>query len=80
MERELTRTQLEVVVHVANGMRYDEIAVVTHRSESSVRKIIKAARGAAGAKTTPHLVSMVIASGVLEWTPGTSERRINGSS
>lgn len=79
MQRELTQIQLELVVLVANGMRYDEIASVTHRSESSVRKILKSARSAAGAKTTPHLVSMVIASGILEWTPGANEHRINGS-
>ena len=68
MERQpLTQTQLELVVHLANGMRVDEIAETTHRSPSSVQKTLATAQKRAGAFTLPHLVSIVIASGVLEW-------------
>lgn len=77
MDKELTQTQLEIVVLVANGSRYDEIADQTHRSVSSVKKILGAARLRAGAITIPHLVSLVIASGVLEWSPDQRERQIN---
>ncbi len=75
---ELTHTQLELVMHVANGLRYDEIATLTHRSESSVKKTLTTARKNSGAHTMAHLVSMVIATGVLEWVPDDSERRLNG--
>ncbi len=78
MAKELTRTQLEIIVHVANGLRYEEIAALTHRSESSVRKILLTARVNAEANSTAHLVSIVIATGVLEWRG--NERRLNGTS
>lgn len=80
MQKELTITQLEIIVCVANGMRHDEIALTTHRSESTVRKILANARRAIGAKTNAHLVSMVIASGVLVWQPDEREHIINGQS
>ena len=69
MENPLTQTQLELVVLLANGYRQQEIAQLTHRSVSSVAKTLTTAQKRAGAKTLPHLVSIVIASGVLEWTP-----------
>jgi DNA-binding CsgD family transcriptional regulator len=74
MDHPLTRTQLEIVVLVANGYRNAEIAEMTHRSESSIKKTLNTARQRAGANTLPHLVSIVIASGVLAWTD--DERRI----
>lgn len=76
----LTQTQLEVVVHLANGMKMEEIAQETHRSRSSVAKVLNSARDRAGARTLPHLVSIVIASGVLEWKPDDNERALNGHS
>jgi DNA-binding CsgD family transcriptional regulator len=69
MDQPLTQTQLELVVHLANGLRVAEIAAATHRSESSVSKTLSTAQRRAGARTLPHLVSIVIAAGVLEWTP-----------
>lgn len=68
MEQPLTRMQLELVVLLANGYRIEEIARETHRSTSGVSQILTTARKATGARTLPHLVSIVIASGVLEWT------------
>lgn len=79
MDRELTQTQLELVVHVANGLRYDEIARITHRSESSIKKVLITARKRAGAKTMAHLVSMTIATGILEWQADSNERHLNGN-
>lgn len=79
MDKELTRAQLEIVVHVANGLRYEEIAELTHRSESTVKLILSTARKRAGAKTTTHLVSMVIATGLLEWQPDLHQRQLNGN-
>jgi len=72
----LTRIQLELVVHVANGLRHDEIAEATHRSVSSVKKTLATAQARAGARTLAHLVSIVIAQGLLEWTPD-GERQMN---
>lgn len=77
-ERPLSRTQLELVVLVANGYRPAEIAEIVHRSESSVEKTLRTAKRNTGARTMAHLVSLVIASGVLEWQPDVSERKING--
>ena len=66
-QQPLTQTQLELVVHVANGFKMEEIADKVHRSKSSVEKTLAAAQRRAGAKTLAHLVSIVIASGLLEW-------------
>lgn len=74
----LTHDQLEVVMYVANGLKYGEVAKATHRSRSSVDKIIIAARKNAGAATTAHLVSMVIAEGLLVWSQEGNERVMNG--
>lgn len=64
----LTDLQLEVVMNIANGKTISEIADDMHRSQSSVNKVVAAARRRAEARTLPHLVSIVIASGVLYWT------------
>lgn len=74
-ERPLTISQLEVIVHIANGLRVADIARITYRSESWVRQSLTAAQRRAGAKTIPHLISLVIASGVLDWD-GEGEIRI----
>lgn len=68
-QQPLTQTQLELVVHVANGLKAAEIAERVHRSQSSVEKTLATAQKRAGARTLAHLVSITIASGVLEWTP-----------
>lgn len=64
----LTELQLEVVKHLANGLRPEEIAEKMHRSRSNVEKKITASRRKLGANTNAHLVSIVIASGDLVWT------------
>jgi DNA-binding CsgD family transcriptional regulator len=74
-ERALTMSQLEVVVYIANGLRVADIARNTYRSESWVRQTLTAAQRKTGARTIPHLVSIVIASGLLEWSDE-GERRI----
>lgn len=68
MEQPLTQTQLELVVHLANGLRMEEIAAKVHRSKSSVEKTLGTAQKRAGANTLPHLVSIAIATGDLVWT------------
>lgn len=78
--RGLTKRQLELVVHLANGHRVEEIAVMCHLSASSVEKTIRAARQRTGARTVAHLVSLVIASGELEWNPTGQVRYLNGDS
>lgn len=75
MDQPLTKTQLELVVHIANGLRHDEIAEKTHRSVSSVKKTLATAQSRAGARTLPHLVSIVISQGLLEWSPD-GERQV----
>jgi len=72
----LTFRQLEMVVHVANGLTTAEIAEHMHLSQSSVQQTLDKARTRASAKTLPHLVSIVIASGALEWNEDKSTRGV----
>lgn len=76
MDKPLTQTQLELVVHVANGYRMDEIAAMCHRSKSSVNKTLANAQRRVGARSLPHLVSIAIASGLLEWSDDQHERHL----
>jgi len=64
----LTYRQLEVVCHLANGFTAQETADALYLSISTVKQTLTAARKKIGAKTTVHLVSIVIAQGDLEWT------------
>lgn len=64
----LTDRQLEIVMHLCNGLSQDDIATTMHLSVSSVNQSIASARRTAKAKTTVHLASIVIASGRLYWT------------
>jgi DNA-binding CsgD family transcriptional regulator len=64
----LTNRQLQIVMHLCNGLSQEEIAATMHLSLSSVNQTIASARRAAKAKTTVHLASIVIASGRLYWT------------
>lgn len=75
----LTPRQLEIITLIANGHRIVEIATICHLSPSSVEKTIHRARISAGARTLPHLVSITIASGLLEWSPEREERYLNGN-
>lgn len=77
-EKTLTPRQLEIVVLLANGHRFDEIGAMLHLSPSSVEKTIATARKRTDARTLPHLISIVIASGLLEWSPDRKERYLNG--
>lgn len=70
-----TLAQLEIVMHLANGMTIEEIAKQVHRSKSGVKQILATARRQCGAKTLPHLVSIVIAQGELVWHG--DERSVN---
>jgi DNA-binding CsgD family transcriptional regulator len=63
----LTDRQLEMVQHLANGLSLDDIAKEMHLSKSSVGQSLTAAKRRVGANTLPHLVSIVIRSGVLYW-------------
>jgi DNA-binding CsgD family transcriptional regulator len=76
--RSLTPRQLARVVLLANGHRAEEIGAILSLSVSSVEKTIAKARSRAGARTIAHLVSISIASGLLEWSPERRERYVNG--
>jgi DNA-binding CsgD family transcriptional regulator len=67
--RDLSPLQLQIVLHVANGMTLAEIAATIDRSHSHIQKQANRARRKVYAKTLPQLVSIVIASGQLEWSP-----------
>jgi len=76
--RDLSQLELEIVMHIANGRSLGEIALAVDRSRSYVAKQADRARRKTHAKTLPQLVSIVIASGVLEWQ--NDQRVLNGNS
>lgn len=69
-------TQLEIIMHLANGKQIDEIANDMHRSRSDINRRIAAARKRCHANTIPHLVSIAIATGDLVWED--ERRMLNG--
>jgi DNA-binding CsgD family transcriptional regulator len=71
---DLTDRQVELVMHLANGLRYKEIADAMGLSLSSVKQTIKRAQKRAGASTVPHLVSLCIQDGELLWNEEEGER------
>lgn len=75
-DTKLTRRQLEVVCHLANGLTAEEAAEKLFISKSTADQTLAAARKKLNAKTTTHLVSIVIAQGELEWTDD-DERSLN---
>jgi predicted DNA-binding protein (UPF0251 family) len=64
-------------MHLANGLRYEEIGERMGLSLSSIKQSIAAARRRAGANTIPHLVSIVIANGDLVWNEPNATRSLN---
>jgi DNA-binding CsgD family transcriptional regulator len=69
--------QLEIVMHLANGRTLNEIAKTLDRSRSHIGQQADRARRKAQARTLPQLVSIVIASGQLEWQD--NQRVLNGA-
>lgn len=78
-QRKLTDRQLQVVVYLANGYRMQEIADALHFSRSSLEVTLRRARKRMRARTTTHLVSLVIATGALEWNSDTEIHYLNGN-
>ena len=68
-ESSLTDRQLTIVMHLANGHTFQEIADEMYLSVSSVKQQANTARKRCEAKTLAHLVSIVISTGTLYWTP-----------
>jgi DNA-binding CsgD family transcriptional regulator len=71
---DLTDRQVECVMHLANGLRYEQIADKMGLSMSSVKQTVKRAQIRVGATTVAHLVSMCIADGELVWNVDERER------
>jgi len=61
----LTDRQLEIVMHLCNGLTLEEIAAKMNYSLTNAKLHLKLAKEKTGARSTAHLVSIVIASGVL---------------
>lgn len=74
---DLSPLQLQIAMHLANGMKLHEIANMLDLSLSYINKNANAARRKTNARTLAQLVSVVIASGQLEWE--TDRRIVNGS-
>jgi DNA-binding CsgD family transcriptional regulator len=64
---ELSALQLQIVMHIANGMSFTEVAKAVARSEANVKYHVGQAKAKCGAKTVPHLVSVVLGQGQLHW-------------
>lgn len=75
----LTFRQLEIVAYVANGCTTSEIAEKMHLSKSSIQATLDTARKRAQARTLPHLVSIVIASGDLVWNEEDAAREMGAN-
>lgn len=76
LDKRLSKVQLEMVMHLANGKQIDEIAELMHRSKSNVNYQLGKARARCHAKTLPHLVSIAIGAGALEWVPDDQTRAL----
>lgn len=70
VKTDLTAMQLNLVMHLCNGLTLHEMAVELHCSNANVAKHLGIARKKAGARTLSHLVSIVIADGKLEMNEG----------
>jgi DNA-binding CsgD family transcriptional regulator len=78
LDGRLSQAQLEIIMHLANGKQIDEIAVVMGYSKSNVNKHLAKARARCHADTLPHLVSIAIGAGALEWVSSDATRRLKG--
>jgi DNA-binding CsgD family transcriptional regulator len=61
----LTLRQLQLLVHVANGLSAEEIADAEKISPSTVRNTLHSAKERAGARNLPHLVAIVVSCGLI---------------
>lgn len=61
----LTLRQLELIVHVANGLTFDEIAEAEGISPRTVANTLNEARQRAHARNLPNLVAIVMNAGLL---------------
>jgi DNA-binding CsgD family transcriptional regulator len=64
---ELSPLQLNIVMHIANGMAFQDIADTCVCSISYVKQQAAHARRKTNTRTLPQLVSVVIARGQLAW-------------
>lgn len=78
LDKRLSQVQLEIVMHLANGKQIGEIADEMHFSRSNVEKQLMRARRNVRATTLPHLVSIAIGAGALEWVPDDETRKLKG--
>ena len=64
---ELSALQLQIVMHICNGMKIGEIAKEVARSEANVKYHADQARAKCEAKTLPQLAAVVVGQGYLHW-------------
>lgn len=72
----LTDQQIEIVMHLCNGLTMEEVAVEMNYSIGSISRVLKTAKKNAGAKTTTHLIAMVILSGKLYYSPAGEDKAV----
>lgn len=75
----LTDKQLEVVMHLCNGLTIAEIASEMNYSESSIKKHIKLAKQKIGARSNVHLAAIIISKGQIYYAPREDEMTMEGT-
>lgn len=65
----LTERQLEIVMHLCNGLTIKEASEKMNYSEGNINRVLATARRSVGAKTTFHLIGIVMARDMLVYTP-----------
>jgi DNA-binding CsgD family transcriptional regulator len=73
----LTDRQLQIIMHLCNGLRLEEISTQMYLSVSGINQQITSARRTMKARTNVHLASMAIASGLLYYLPDDRERTLS---
>lgn len=72
----LSDRQLQIIMHLCNGLTQEEIAAHMYLSISGINQQVMSARRALGARNNVHLASMAIASGILYYLPDDRERTL----
>jgi DNA-binding CsgD family transcriptional regulator len=73
----LSERQLQIIMHLCNGASQEEIADMLFLSVSGINQQVAAARRTMRARNNIHLASMVIASGMLYYSPDDRNRTLD---
>lgn len=69
----MTLRQLQLLVHVANGLTFDEISDEEGISPKTVKRHLDDARSRMGARNLPNLVALAVSAGMLVYLDDTTD-------